>query len=86
VPNVPEFPTVALPAVLIIGILGAVLFIQRAKETYLISFFTENLSGVFYYSPGEFPHMIHAFESHPSHYFLINEDLAHLIHELISGK
>ena len=29
---VPEFPTVALPAVLIVGMLGAVLFIQRTKE------------------------------------------------------
>jgi choice-of-anchor C domain-containing protein len=29
---VPEFPTIALPMALIIGILGAVLFIQRTKE------------------------------------------------------
>jgi hypothetical protein len=28
----PEFPTMALPAALIVGILGAVLFIQRSKE------------------------------------------------------
>jgi len=28
----PEFPTVALPAALIIGMLGAVLFLQRSKE------------------------------------------------------
>jgi hypothetical protein len=30
--QVPEFPTVALPVVLIIGFLGAVLFIQRSRE------------------------------------------------------
>jgi hypothetical protein len=29
---VPEFPTIALPAALIVGILGAVLFIQRTRE------------------------------------------------------
>jgi hypothetical protein len=29
---VPEFPTMALPAALIVGMLGAVLFIQRTKE------------------------------------------------------
>jgi choice-of-anchor C domain-containing protein len=29
---VPEFPTIALPMALIVGILGAVLFIQRTKE------------------------------------------------------
>jgi hypothetical protein len=29
---VPEFPTVALPAALIIGLIGAVLFIQKSKE------------------------------------------------------
>ena len=29
---VPEFPTVALPAALIVGLLGAVLFIQKSKE------------------------------------------------------
>jgi len=29
---VPEFPTMALPAGLIVGILGAVLFIQKSKE------------------------------------------------------
>jgi choice-of-anchor C domain-containing protein len=29
---VPEFPTVALPAAFIIGLVGAVLFIQRTKE------------------------------------------------------
>jgi len=29
---VPEFPTVALPAALIVGILGSVLFIKRTKE------------------------------------------------------
>jgi hypothetical protein len=29
---VPEFPTVALPAALIIGLLGAVLFIQKSKR------------------------------------------------------
>ena len=29
---VPEFPTMALPAALIIGLLGAVLFIQKSKE------------------------------------------------------
>jgi hypothetical protein len=28
----PEFPTMALPAALIVGMLGAVLFIQRSKE------------------------------------------------------
>jgi len=28
----PEFPTIALPAALIVGMLGAVLFIQRTKE------------------------------------------------------
>ena len=34
VPNVPvpEFPTVALPAALIVGLLGTVLFIKRTKE------------------------------------------------------
>ena len=31
-PPVPEFPTMALPAALIVGMLGAVLFIQRNKE------------------------------------------------------
>ena len=31
-PPVPEFPTMALPAALIIGLLGAVLFIKRTKE------------------------------------------------------
>jgi len=31
-PPVPEFPTIALPAALIVGMLGAVLFIQRYKE------------------------------------------------------
>ena len=31
-PPVPEFPTIALPAGLIIGLLGAVLFIKRTKE------------------------------------------------------
>ena len=29
---VPEFPTMALPAALIVGMLGAVLFIQRTRE------------------------------------------------------
>jgi len=29
---VPEFPTVALPAAMIVGLLGAVLFIQRTRE------------------------------------------------------
>ena len=29
---VPEFPTVALPAALIVGLIGAVLFIQKSKE------------------------------------------------------
>ena len=29
---VPEFPTMALPAGLIVGILGAILFIQKTKE------------------------------------------------------
>jgi len=29
---IPEFPTIAIPVVLIVGILGAVLFIQRTKE------------------------------------------------------
>ena len=29
---VPEFPTMALPAALIVGLLGAVLFIQRSKD------------------------------------------------------
>jgi len=29
---VPEFPTVALPAVLIVGLIGAILFIQKSKE------------------------------------------------------
>jgi len=29
---VPEFPTVALPAALIVGILGAVFFIRRTEE------------------------------------------------------
>ena len=29
---IPEFPTVALPAALIVGLLGAVLFIQKSKE------------------------------------------------------
>ena len=29
---VPEFPTVALPAALIIGLIGVVLFIQKSKE------------------------------------------------------
>jgi hypothetical protein len=29
---IPEFPTMALPAALIVGMLGAVLFIQRSKE------------------------------------------------------
>jgi len=31
-PPVPEFPTMALPVALIIGMLGAVLFIQKTKE------------------------------------------------------
>ena len=31
-PAVPEFPTMALPVVLIVGMLGAVLFIQKFKE------------------------------------------------------
>lgn len=31
-PAVPEFPSLALPATMIIGFLGAVLFIQRTKE------------------------------------------------------
>ena len=31
-PAVPEFPTMALPVVLIVGMLGAVLFIQKSKE------------------------------------------------------
>ena len=31
-PPVPEFPTMALPVALIVGMLGAVLFIQRNKE------------------------------------------------------
>jgi hypothetical protein len=31
-PNVPEFPTLALPVALIIGLLGAVLFIRNTKE------------------------------------------------------
>jgi len=30
--NVPEFPTVALPAALVVGLIGAVLFIQKTKE------------------------------------------------------
>jgi len=29
---IPEFPSIALPAALIVGILGAVLFIQKSKE------------------------------------------------------
>ena len=29
---VPEFPTMALPAAFIVGMLGVVLFIQRTKE------------------------------------------------------
>jgi hypothetical protein len=31
-PNVPEFPSALLPATMIIGVLGAVLFIQRTRE------------------------------------------------------
>ena len=31
-PSIPEFPTVALPAALIVGMLGAVLFIKGTKE------------------------------------------------------
>jgi len=31
-PNVPEFPTMALPAALIVGLIGAVLFIKSTKE------------------------------------------------------
>jgi len=31
-PAVPEFPTMALPVALIVGMLGAVLFIQRTKQ------------------------------------------------------
>ena len=31
-PPIPEFPTIALPAALIIGLIGAVLFIQKSKE------------------------------------------------------
>jgi hypothetical protein len=31
-PPVPEFPTMALPVALIVGMLGAVLFIQKSKE------------------------------------------------------
>jgi hypothetical protein len=31
-PAVPEFPTIALPVAMIVGMLGAVLFIQRSKE------------------------------------------------------
>lgn len=31
-PPVPEFPTMAFPIALIIGLLGAVLFIQKSKE------------------------------------------------------
>jgi hypothetical protein len=31
-PPVPEFPSIALPAALIVGMLGAVLFIQKSKE------------------------------------------------------
>ena len=30
--NAPEFPTLALPAALIVGMLGVVLFVQRTKE------------------------------------------------------
>ncbi len=30
--NVPEFPTVALPAALVVGLIGVVLFIQKTKE------------------------------------------------------
>jgi hypothetical protein len=30
--SAPEFPTMALPAALIVGLLGAVLFIKRSKE------------------------------------------------------
>ena len=30
--STPEFPTVALPAALLVGLIGAVLFIQRSKE------------------------------------------------------
>jgi hypothetical protein len=31
-PSIPEFPTAALPAALIVGLIGAVLFIQKTKE------------------------------------------------------
>jgi len=31
-PNIPEFPTMALPAALIVGLIGAVLFIKSTKE------------------------------------------------------
>jgi hypothetical protein len=31
-PNIPEFPTVALPAAFIVGLIGAVLFIKKTKE------------------------------------------------------
>jgi hypothetical protein len=32
VPNIPEFPSPALPVTMIIGFLGAVVFIRRTRE------------------------------------------------------